>query len=289
MIFQGKRILITGNNGFVGKALENELKRKGAEVIGIDVKSGSDVRNMNHLQNIKDVDIVHHLAAMMYVPFSWENPHIVYEVNVLGTLNVLEYCRTHDVKKIVFASSYLYGKPKYLPIDEKHPINPQSPYARSKKIAEDMCQGYSEDFGLNCIILRPFNIYGPGQNEIFLIPTIVNQLVKGRINLNDPEPKRDYVYVKDAVNAYVNATEYDGSDFEIFNIGSGVSYSVDEIVKKLINISEKEVPVDYRNKRRENEVMDVIADTRKAKEKLGWTPKVNINEGLKNTMDAVSW
>ena len=284
MSFRGRRILVTGSGGFVGRHLVGELRKQRLEVRGIDIQSGIDIRNWDQVKNIEDIDIVYHLAAMMYVPFSWKKPYIVYEVNVLGTLNILEYCRIHDVKKIVFASSYLYGKPKYLPIDEKQPIALINPYARSKKIAEDLCQGYSEDFGLNCIILRFFNIYGPGQKESFLIPTIIKQLKKGNIELDDPKPKRDFLYIKDAVEAYVNAGEYNDSNFEIFNIGSGVSYSVDEIVKKLIDISGREIIVNYRNKRRKNEIMNVIADIKKAKEKLGWNPKIGIDDGLRTTM-----
>ena len=284
MSIRGRRILVTGSGGFVGKHLVGELRKQRLEVMGIDIQSGIDIRNWDQVKNIEGIDIVYHLAAMMYVPFSWKNPYIVYEVNVLGTLNILEYCRIHDVKKIVFASSYLYGNPKYLPIDEKQPIALINPYARSKKIAEDLCQGYSEDFGLNCIILRFFNIYGPGQNESFLIPTIIKQLKKGNIELDDPKPKRDFLYIKDAVEAYVNAGEYNDSNFEIFNIGSGVSYSVDEIVKKLIDISGREIMVNYRNKRRKNEIMNVIADIKKAKEKLGWNPKIGIDDGLRTTM-----
>ena len=284
MSFRGRRILVTGSGGFVGRHLVGELRKQRLEVMGIDIQSGIDIRNWDQVKNIEDIDIVYHLAAMMYVPFSWKKPYIVYEVNVLGTLNILEYCRIHDVKKIVFASSYLYGKPKYLPIDEKQPIALINPYARSKKIAEDLCQGYSEDFGLNCIILRFFNIYGPGQKESFLIPTIIKQLKKGNIELDDPKPKRDFLYIKDAVEAYVNAGEYNDSNFEIFNIGSGVSYSVDEIVKKLIDISGREIIVNYRNKRRKNEIMNVIADIKKAKEKLGWNPKIGIDDGLRTTM-----
>jgi len=280
MDFREQRFLVTGNDGFVGKHLVNELKAKGAEVIGIDIQSGIDIRNWNRLKNIEDVDIVYHLAAIMYVPFSWKNPHVLFEVNVLGTLNILEYCRLHSVKKIVFASSYLYGNPKYLPIDEKHPIDLLNPYARSKKIAEDLCIGYSEDFGLNSLILRFFNIYGPGQNKNFLIPMVMEQLKKGKIVLDDPEPRRDFLYVKDAVEAYLKAGTSDNSNFEIFNIGSGVNHSVDEIVRKFITISGQNITVNYRNKRRKNEIMETVADISKAKKLLGWEPKIDLEKGI---------
>jgi nucleoside-diphosphate-sugar epimerase len=288
MNIQEKRFLVTGSGGFVGRHLVNELKKEGGKVIGIDIQSGVDIRDWEKVKDIEDVDIVYHLAAIMYVPFSWERPQIVYEVNVQGTLNILEYCRIHDVKKMVFASSYLYGKPTYLPIDEKYPINPHNPYARSKKIAEDLCQGYSEDFGLHCIVLRPFNIYGPWQSEKFLIPTIINQIIRGKVELDDPKPKRDFLYIRDAVAAYINAGEYKGSDFEIFNIGSGISYSVEEVVRKLIDLFGKNVVVNYRNKRRKNEIMDTIADISKAKEKLKWDPKTILDDGLRDTISVMT-
>lgn len=288
MNIPGKRFLVTGSGGFVGKHLVNKLKKKGGKVIGVDIQSGVDIRDWEKVKDIEDVDIVYHLAAIMYVPFSWKRPQIVYEVNVQGTLNILEYCRIHDVKKMVFASSYLYGKPKYLPIDEKYPTNPHNPYARSKKIAEDLCQGYSEDFGLRCIVLRPFNIYGPWQSEKFLIPTIINQIIRGKVELDDPKPKRDFLYIGDAVAAYINAGEYKGSDFEIFNIGSGISYSVEEVVRKLIGIFGKKIVVNYRNKRRKNEIMDTIADISKAKEKLKWCPKTILDDGLRDTISVMT-
>lgn len=277
-----KRILVTGSNGFVGRNLVEELKRGTADVVTLTYPNGNgiDIRDWKRVKEIEDIHMVYHLAAITQVPFSFENPREVYAVNVLGTLNILELCRLHDIEKIVFASSYVYGPPKYLPIDEKHPVQPTNPYARSKVMGEDLCKAYYEDYGLKCVILRAFNIYGEDQSENFLIPSILKQLVKGEIKLNDPEPKRDFVYIKDVISAYAKAGEYDGSGFEIFNIGSGMSYSVDEIVRKLIDSSGRNVVVTYQNKRRKNEIMNTISDCRKAKEKLCWVPLVSIDEGL---------
>jgi len=283
MDLNGKRILVTGSSGFVGRHLLEELKRQNVEVVTLtDVKGNRiDIRDWHRIKEIEDIDMVYHLAAITYVPFSFDNPRKVYEVNVLGTLNILELCRLHAIEKIVFASSYGYGQPKYLPIDEKHPVQPTNPYARSKVMGENLCEAYYEDYGLKCVILRAFNIYGEGQSDNFLIPFILKQLLKGEIKLNDPEPKRDFLYIKDAISAYVKAGEYNGSDFEIFNIGYDMSYSVDEIVRKLIVISGRNVRVSYRNKRRKNEMMNTVSDSRKAKEKLCWEARVGIDEGLK--------
>jgi len=227
------------------------------------------------------LDIVYHLAALMYVPYSFEHPRETFEVNVLGTLNILELCRLHQIKKIVFSSSYVYGTPEFLPIDEGHPLKPANPYARSKAMGEDLCRAFHDDYGLKCIVLRPFNVYGPDQRDNFLIPSILNQIERGTVELNDPEPKRDFLYVDDAVEAYIKAGGDSVSDFEVFNIGSGSSSSVREIVSNILDAWGKQVDVKYKNLKRKNEVMDVVADIRKAAGKLGWTPEVGMKEGIK--------
>jgi UDP-glucose 4-epimerase len=291
MAIKGKLILVTGASGFVGRHLAAELKRRGAEVVPLDKQEQNpvDIRDWQSVsafgRKFGNIDIVYHLAALMLVPYSFENPRELYEVNVLGTLNILELCRVHNVKKLVFASSYVYGNPQYLPIDEAHPLNPSSPYARSKVIGEDLCKAYHEDYGLNCIILRPFNIYGEGQSDNFLIPTILKQLASGQVELTDPEPKRDFLYISDAIAAYVKAGEYDESDFEIFNIGTGVSYSVRVVADRILEAWGKTVEVSYKHQKRRGEIMDVVATTQKAKGKLGWEPKVAFEDGIKRCVE----
>lgn len=286
MNLKGKRILVTGSSGFIGKNLVEELKRYNVKIMTLTDPEGHriDVRDWQKIQEITDRDFVYHLAAKTYVPFSFENPREVYEVNVLGTLNVLELCRLRDVKKIVFVSSYVYGQPRYLPIDEKHPVQPTNPYMRSKVLGEELCRAYNNDFGLKCIILRPFNVYGEGQSSDLLIPTIISQLRAGKVELKDPEPKRDFIYISDLISALIEAGKFD-SDFEIFNIGYGKSYSVKEIVEKIVQLYGKEVKIKYKNDRRKNEVMDVVADIRKARANLGWEPKVSFEEGLRRCIE----
>lgn len=286
MRLEGKRILITGASGFVGRHLAEELRREGAEVVTLDAREeySVDVRDWQGVRafgsKLGKLDLVYHLAALMFVPYSFENPRETYEVNVLGTLNILELCRLYNIGNIVFASSYVYGSPEYLPIDEDHPLNPTSPYARSKAMGEGLCRAYHEDYGLKCIILRPFNIYGKGQSDSFLIPSILKQLVSGEIELMDPEPRRDFLYISDAVEAYVKAGQYTGSDFEVFNIGSGVSYSVDSIASRIIDSWGQDVKVGYHHQKRRAEIADVVAGTKKAKEKLGWEPRIDLAEGV---------
>ena len=286
MKLNGKRILVTGSSGFVGRNLVEELKRHNVEVVTLtDLKAKrDDIRDWKKIKEIRNIDIVYHLAAITSVPFSFENPRETYEVNVLGTLNILELCRLCNADKIVFASSYVYGQPQYVPIDEEHPLQPTNPYARSKMLGEELCRAYNTDFGVKCIILRPFNIYGVGQNTDFLIPSIIAQLRYGKIELKDPAPKRDFVYISDVIDAYIKAGEFKGN-FEIFNIGYGTSYSVKEIVDKIIHLYGKDVKVKYSGERRKNEIMDTIADTKKAKDKLGWKPRVDIDNGLGNILN----
>ena len=289
MKLNGKRILVTGSSGFIGNNLVVKLKGQDADVLTLTEHDGRriDIRNQQRVtgitNEIRNIDIVYHLAAITSVPFSFENPGETYDVNVLGTLNILELCRLCNAEKIVFASSYVYGQPQYLPIDEKHPLQPTNPYARSKILGEELCRAYNTDFGLKCIILRPFNIYGVGQGKNFLIPSIIAQLRYGKIELKDPEPKRDFIYISDIIEAYIKVGEFKGN-FEVFNIGYGKSYSVKEITEKIVQLYGKDVKINYKNERRKNEIMDTVADIRKAKEKLGWKPNVDIDAGLKSML-----
>jgi nucleoside-diphosphate-sugar epimerase len=175
----------------------------------------------------------------------------------------------------------VYGNPKYMPINEEHPINPMNPYSRSKILGEEICRAYYEDYGLRCVIIRAFNVYGEGQSDSFLIPSILKQIHNKEIELQDPKPRRDFLYVRDLVEAYVKAAEYSDSDFEIFNVGSGLSYSVDEIVRKILILSGGKARVRYRHQRREKEVMKTVANIEKAKKMLGWVPMTPLEQGLK--------
>lgn len=284
MILVKKRVLVTGSDGFIGRHLVRRLEKEEAEVKVLD--SRKDIRRWNEVKNLvktaKGIDIVFHLAAFTYIPFCWKNPRVTYETNVLGTLNTLELCRLCQVKKLVFMSSYVYGVPKYLPVDENHPVEPTNPYSKSKKLAEELCKTYYDDYGLNTVILRPFNVYGEGQSSNFLIPSIVQQVLKNKeVRLKDPAPKRDFLYIADMVDVFLKASLYEGRGWEIFNIGAGKSYSVREIVAKLIKIHGKKVNVVYNEEERKGEIMDVVADISKAKKELDWQPETRIEEGLR--------
>jgi nucleoside-diphosphate-sugar epimerase len=273
------RIAITGSSGFTGKKLVKCLLSLDHEVIKIDLEEGIDVTNNDDLKKIPKFDILYHLAAKSFVPDSYLKPLDFYNVNFNSTLNTLELCRNYNAKYI-FVSSYVYGSPQYLPIDEDHPIISFNPYADTKILGENLCRAYNKYFNLNVFIVRPFNIYGPQQTHNFLVPSIFNQAVKGKIELSDPNPKRDLIYIDDLIELYASLTTYTASSFEIFNAGFGKSYSVREIVEITVGLFPSPIEINWLNKIRPNEVADTISNNQKAKTLLNWTPKIDLPEGL---------
>lgn len=153
--------MVTDSSGFIGKHLCKEIKNLGGEVIEFDIVNGSDITDYNSIKNIPVFNCLIHLAAKIFVPESYKDPYSYYKINLQGKLNVCELCRIHGAK-LIFASSYFYDIPEYLTIDENHPVYPHNPYAHSKLLAEDLCRAYSQDFSMKVIVLRFFNIYGPG-------------------------------------------------------------------------------------------------------------------------------
>lgn len=290
--FKNKTVLVTGGRGFIGSSLLNRLEREGTKVVSIDSKAGLDVCDLKQLSDTAKghhIDLVYHLAALSYVPYAWEHPHEVYQKNITGTLNVLELCRQQDIQKTVQISSYVYGKPEYLPVDEDHPIHPASPYNWSKFIGEKLCEAYSRDFGVRCVVLRPFNIYGIGQNPDFLIPTIIDQVSKSNeVVLADLRPKRDYLYLDDMIDALITAGNYTPTGIDFFNIGYGKSYSVEEIVGEIGRIAGKKVTIKCLDQQRKGEVLDVVADISKAERILKWRPQIDLSAGLSMLWEAES-
>lgn len=280
------KILITGHSGFIGKYLVKEFTKTNHKLVLCDISDGIDICNWDEVKDFQGIDIVIHLANLSFVPASYKEPKKFYEVNYLGTLHMLELCRLSNAKMIYF-SSYMYGTPQYQPIDENHPISAYNPYAQTKLICENLCEGYHRDFKVPIIIFRPFNIYGKGQNPDFLIPTIINQAKSGKIIIKDDRPKRDYIHVTDIVNAVLKATETinNTKGLQIFNLGSGESHSVKEIIDIVRQLSEKDVEYQCTNEIRQNEVMDTVANISKIKNELGWEPKMPLSEGLKSMLD----
>jgi len=278
------KIIVTGYSGFIGTYLIEKLSKTNHDLVLLDISNGVDVCDWEQVKYIDNVDIIIHLANLSFVPASYSDPRRFYTTNYLSTLNMLELCRLNKARMIFF-SSYVYGHPQYQPIDEKHPIQAFNPYAQTKVICESLCEGYNRDFGVPITVFRPFNIYGEGQNPDFLIPTIIQQAKKGKIEIKDDRPKRDYINVEDIVEAILTAIENQNSGMQIYNLGSGVSYSVGEIVNIVRSLFNSEIDYICKNEYRTNEVMDTVADINKINVELGWQPRVSIEDGLKKMIN----
>lgn len=274
------RILVTGADGFLGRYLVPRLTQAGHQVLLFSVGDGDIAQAAPQVSNI---DHVFHLAALTYVPNSWKDPATFYRVNVMGTENVLELCRACGAS-ITYMSTYVYGHPQYLPVDEDHPVAPTSPYNHSKHLAEELCRFYSSAFGLRACALRAFNIYGYGQAPQFLIPEIIAQALDSAttgITLLDTTPKRDYVYIHDVVDALcLSLRMTDG--FSVYNIGSGRSHSVMEVAEEILRLCRTDKPIRDAAQSRPNEVMDVVADINRAKDDLDWSPSWTLTAGLED-------
>ena len=276
-----KNILITGSNGFIGSALSTQLEKMGFTIVTFNSVDGdiSDFNFISKFENVR-IDYIFHLAAKSFIPDSWNNPLKFYKTSILGTGNILEFCRVRNIP-LTFVSAYLYGEPNQLPISENDKINANNPYAHSKFLAEELCKFYSENFNIKISIARPFNIYGKKQNENFLIPYIIKQLlVENEIKVKDLTPKRDYLYLDDLIAGLIKTMDCQHT-FSVFNFGSSSSVSVKEIIETIQEIMGTNKKVIDEKIRRKNEIMDVVADIRKAKEELDWTPKISFKDGIK--------
>jgi nucleoside-diphosphate-sugar epimerase len=280
------KVLVTGSSGFIGTNLVKFLRKKGIKVITtLSSINKFDIKKRKDVLNLPKVEVVVHLAAIASVPLSWEKPKTVLETNIIGTLNILEYCGKHKAK-IIYLNSYPYGGSCKLPSDEEEPVSGNNPYAVSKIAAEMLCRSFSSKDGFDGISFRAFNVYGPGQPNRLLISQLIGDLLsKSEITILSGKPKRDYVYTDDLSNAIYLGIIDKKRGFSIYNIGFGKSWSVLEIVQKLERLVGKDLPIIDKGLDRPNEIMDTVADISKVKKELGWKPKTDINEGLKKTYE----
>jgi nucleoside-diphosphate-sugar epimerase len=274
---KNETVLVTGATGFLGRPLVAALESQGFTVRR---HSSADGDIADCVLPMADVTRIFHLAAKSYVPESWQNPGAFYRTNVMGTVNVLEHCRRSHAA-LTLISSYVYGQPQRLPIPEDHPLSPANTYAHTKILSEETARFYEQRFGLDLLIVRPFNLYGPGQTGPFLIPSIVRQALDPSVDLirvQDLRPKRDYLYVADAVSFLIASL---GPGIHgVFNLGSGVSNSVAEIAELVNRAAELKKPIVSNNQQRPGEIMDVVADTSRARAELGWCPRTSLAEGI---------
>jgi len=285
--------VVTGSSGFIGKHLVHALKSINKEINVLEISrttSSIDVTDWEKVKKIPSQDVLFHLAGIINIQEAFVQPRDVYFTNYVGTLNMLEWCRLHDIKRMVYVSTFVYGVPQYLPVYEMHPASPNNPYSQSKLMGEELCEAYCRDHGLNVTILRLFNIYGAQQTGNFLIPQILRQLPSGEVELGDPSPKRDFLYISDVVDALIAASESDTDGCNVYNIGSGESYPAGEVADMLANIyfeqTGKNVSIKYTYGKRKSEIADTIANIDKAKNELKWTPQVDIKTGLSMTLRA---
>lgn len=275
------KILVTGASGFIGRALLSRLKARARDVIPVDSAVG-DIADREILAGFAQHDIAHvfHLAGKTFVPDSWDDPQAFCQTNVLGTINVLEFCRKNLIP-MTYVSAYVYGHPDTLPIGENSAIRPSNPYALTKRLAEEACEFYAGAYNLPVTTIRPFNVYGIGQAKIFLIPAIINQVLGGgeEIAVKDLEPRRDYVYLEDLVTALLATLDEPGG-YRIYNIGSGASLSVQEVIDTIQEVAGTRKRIACNNAARTNELMDVVADISKAGSELGWRPETSFRAGI---------
>lgn len=274
--------LVTGATGFIGTALCETLARDGHTVERLSSRNG-DISAATTLDRVPPVSHVFHLAGRTFVPDSWSDPVGFQRVNVLGTANVLEFCRKHQAR-LTFVSGYLYGVPERLPVLEASVPKPNNPYALSKHLAEQMCEFYATSHGVDTTVIRPFNIFGPGQKPHFLVPQIVGQVRERRtVRVKDLAPRRDYVYVTDLVDALIR-TLNGPSGYQVFNIGSGGSLSVGELISLIQAVAGTELPVVCEDRARSNEIADVYADISRAVGILGWRPSFTLAQGIEKML-----
>lgn len=275
-------VLVTGADGFIGKAVCRRLKADGMAVVGVGRELG-DVAVPSTWERLPSAKVLVHLAARSYVPDSWLDPAGFLSANVLGTENAIGYCRRHGAR-MVCISAYIYGIPESLPIREDHPVRPNNPYALSKHLAEQICDFASRYQGVAVVQLRLFNVFGPGQRQEFLIPSIVAQVRQGNeIRVLDLTPRRDYVYLDDVVDSISRAIVVpDGH--HVVNIGSGVSLSVSEIINQIQKAAGTDLPILVEHRERPQEIADVRANIEHARELLGWTPQVSFLQGVQQLL-----
>jgi len=308
-----KKVLVTGAGGFIGSHLVEELVKNGDSVrafvrynsrndwgnlelldksimAGVEVLAG-DIADPYYVEKaVKGISVVYHLAALIAIPYSYNAPENFVRVNVNGTLNVLQACLRHNVERMVHTStSETFGTALYVPIDEKHPLQAQSPYSATKIGADKLAESFYLSFGLPVSIIRPFNTFGPRQSARAVIPTIISQILSDSpvVRLGSAGPVRDFTYVKDTVAGFIRAAVSPGSLGKVINLGTGSGISIGDLVPMIMRMMnvKKEIKVEEQRIRPPlSEVMNLICDNSLAKKELNWEPRFSLEKGLQETI-----
>ena len=313
-MLQGKKVLVTGAGGFIGSRLCGELVRTGAEVTAmIRYSSHGSWGNLEHLpadvldgievvagyvedshfmdRQVKDKDVVFHLAALIGIPYSYVAPQSYVTTNVTGTLNILEACRNTGAVMIHTSTSEVYGTARYTPIDEAHPFQGQSPYSASKIGADKLAESYFKAFEVPVATVRPFNTFGPAQSMRAVIPSIIVQaLHRDRIHLGSLTPVRDLTYVTDTARGFIKAAGTKEALGKTINLGVGQGIAIGDLAQRILHLMDSDKPVvtdEERIRPVASEVMELISDNRLAAEVMGWSPEFTLDEGLTETIEFI--
>jgi dTDP-glucose 4,6-dehydratase len=311
--WSGRKVLVTGGGGFIGSHLVERLVALGAVVRAyVHYNSRSDwgwldrlpegikgeletfAGELADLTRVREAvigrDAVFHLGAQISIPNSYAEPGLFVSTNVMGTFNVLTACREHQVERLVHTStSEVYGTALYVPMDEAHPLQAQSPYSATKIGADKLVESYHRSFGLPAVTVRPFNTYGPRQSARAVIPTIISQaLWSDRIHLGTLTPERDFCFVADTVEGFLAAGSTPGVEGEVFNLGTGRAISIGDLAEQIRIVVGRDVPVVSESERErppDSEVNRLLASAEKAGRRLGWKAEVSLEEGVRRTLE----
>lgn len=306
-----KRVLITGADGFIGSHLTQLLLGKGHEVTALSyynsfnywgwledfphpenlrIVSG-DIRDPHFCLNLtKNIDVVFHLAALIAIPYSYVAPSSYIDTNVTGTSNICKAALENNCKRILVTStSEVYGTAQYVPIDEKHPLQPQSPYSASKIGADAIAMSYFHSFKLPVVLVRPFNTYGPRQSARAIIPTIISQVLSGNptIKVGDITPTRDFTYVRDTCKGFSLLSETDAGVGDVVNIGTNSEISIKDLMLRIGKMMGREIQFDQEAERmrpKGSEVFRLCCNNEKLRSLTGFVPDHSLEDGLKNTI-----
>jgi dTDP-glucose 4,6-dehydratase len=311
MNWTGKRVLVTGAGGFIGSHLAERLTELGARTRALvrytsngnwgwldssprkgdmEVMLG-DIRDRDSVREaMRDIDQVFHLAARIAIPYSYHAPDSYVQTNVAGTLNVLQAARDVGAERVVHTStSEVYGTARYVPIDEKHPLQGQSPYSASKIGADKMAEAFHLSFGLPVVTVKPFNTYGPRQSARAVIPTIVTQCLAGQrtIRLGNLDPTRDLSHVADTVEGFLAAAASPQAIGQVLNLGNGKEISIGDLARRIAQLAGADIAIECDEQRVRpagSEVERLLADNGQMKALTGWQPQVSLDKGLRDTI-----